>query len=485
MSRNIKSVLDIPSWVGDRPVVMLAGRANVGKSTLFNRLAGTSRAITSPVAGTTRDLNLAVVTHNEREFVVVDSGGLEPYAREPAAERAAETALQALGTADLVIFVIDARVGVCPGDQEALALVRQSGRPVILAVNKVDTPRQEAAAAEAWSLGVKYVNLISAAHGRGVGELLDQLCAMLPSVNPRLEPPAALRLALIGRPNVGKSSLLNRLSGFARSIVDEHPGTTRDPVEVAVELDGHRIILIDTAGIRRPAKVEQGLEGLSVARAIATVRRAEVLALVIDAAEGLTDQDARLARLVESNDRGLVIVCNKWDIAAKVGRRASVFVRETLERYPFLEFAPFVVASAQTGDGVNQIIPTASRAGEAWRSQFRTSSLNHILREALMALDPPLVGDRRLKPMYVTQVAKAPPRLAIFCNLEQGIPAHYVRFLESRFRTALALEHSGTPLRIEFRRTRAVRADIGRRIDNRGPAVAQATCASGHDAEAK
>jgi GTP-binding protein len=484
MSGNVKSMLDISKWVDNRPVVMLAGRANVGKSTLFNRLAGASRAITSPVAGTTRDLNLAVVSHNQREFVVVDSGGLELGAGESAAIRAAEAALEALAAADAVILVIDGRAGVCAGDREALALVRQSGRPVILAVNKVDTPRLEAIAVEAWSLGVESVSLISAAHGRGIEELLDQLCALLPSTNPRPEPEAALRLALIGRPNVGKSSLLNRLSGFARSIVDEHPGTTRDPVEVAVELDGHRIILIDTAGVRRRTKVEPGLESFSVARALATIRRAEVLLLVIDSAEALTDQDARLARLVESNDRALVIVCNKWDIAAKTGRRAPVFVRETLEQYPFLDFAPFVIASARTGDGVDQIIPAASRAGRAWRSQFRTSLLNQVMSEALTALDPPLVGDKRLKPMYVTQVGKAPPKLAVFCNLERGIPAHYVRFLEGRFRAALGLERSGTPLRIEFRRTKTGRDAHGRRTEASGRDAAQADWAAERDAEA-
>jgi GTP-binding protein len=256
--------------------------------------------------------------------------------------------------------------------------------------------------------------------------------------------------------------LLNRLSGFARAIVDEHPGTTRDPVEVPIQADGHTLLLIDTAGIRRPTKVEGELEHQSVGRAIAAIRRAEVLALVVDAAEGCTDQDARLARLVDSNNRALLVVCNKWDVAAKAGRRVPAFIRDTRQRYPFLDFAPIVITSARTGDGVDQIIPAASRAGEAWRSAFRTVTLNRILAEAIAALDPPLVGDRRLKPMYVTQVAKAPPRLAIFCNLERDVPLHYVRFLEGRFRAALDLAGSGTPLRIEFRRARKSRTGMDR-----------------------
>jgi GTPase len=464
MIRNAHGTVDIAAWAGNRPVVMLTGRANVGKSTLFNRIVGGGRAIVSPIAGTTRDLNIATTSHEGREFVVVDSGGLEPYAREPAAERAMEEALRALGAADLIVLVTDGRAGISSGDEAAIALVRETGRPMIVAVNKVDNPQQEAMAAEAWSLGAESVTFISAAHGRGIGELLEQISAHLPEREAQPEHRATLRLALIGRPNVGKSSLLNRLSGFARAIVDEHPGTTRDPVEILIQADGHTLLLIDTAGIRRPAKVEGELEHHSVGRAIATIQRAEVIALVIDATEGFTDQDARLARLVDSNNRALVVVCNKWDMAAKAGRRVPAFIRNTRQRYPFLDFAPIVITSARTGDGVDQIIPVASRAGEAWRSEFRTVTLNRILAAAVAALDPPLVDGRRLKPMYVTQVAKAPPRLAIFCNLERGIPSHYARFLEGRFRAALDLEDSGTPLRIEFRRARNSRASADRLV---------------------
>jgi GTP-binding protein len=397
-----------------------------------------------------------------RQFVVVDSGGLELYTREPAAERAMEEALRALGAADLIVLVIDGRTGVSSGDREAIGLVRQTGRPTILAVNKIDNPGNATMAAEAWSFGLESVTFVSAAHGSGLGELLEQIVAHLPQHEAHPEIPASLRLGLIGRPNVGKSSLLNGLCGFERAIVDQRPGTTRDPVEVPVQADGHRLLLIDTAGIRRPSKVEGELEHHSVARAIETIRRVDVLALVVDSSEGLTDQDARLARLADTNDRALVLVCNKWDEAAKAGRRQAGFIRDTRERYPFLAFAPIVVTSARTGDGVERIIPTAANAGNAWRSQFRTAILNRILAQASAALDPPLVGDRRLNPMYVAQVANAPPRLAIFCNLERDIPAHYVRFLEGRFRAALDLEGSGTPLRIEFRRAHSSGPDTRR-----------------------
>jgi len=250
---------------------------------------------------------------------------------------------------------------------------------------------------------------------------------------------------------VGKSSILNRLSGFERAIVDDTPGTTRDPVDVRLCAQGRDVLLIDTAGMRRPPRVEGELEHHSVGRAIETIRRANVVLLVIDASEGITDQDARLARLVDSSDRAMVIVCNKWDVAAKQGRKVAAFVRDAHERYPFLDYATMVFTSAVTGDGVDGIIPAATQAGDSWRAVFQTSRLNRTLAEATAAMDPPQVDRRRLNLMYVTQVGSAPPRLRFFTNVERGIPAHYIRFIETRFRKSLGLV--GTPLRLDFRRT--------------------------------
>ena len=458
MARRSKSIAgaessSIAAAAHGLPVVVLVGRANVGKSTLFNRIVRRGRAIVSPVAGTTRDLNLARAVYDDREFVVIDSGGLELYAREHTTERAVEEALRAVAEADVVVFVVDGRTGVTSGDVEALALIRATGRPTIVAVNKIDRPNIEAAAGDAYSLGMPSVTFVSAAHGLGIAELLDAIVAQLPASEVAPDTLPDLRLALIGRPNVGKSSLLNRLAGFDRAIVDDRPGTTRDPVDIRLNAGGRDVLLIDTAGIRRPTKVEGDLEHHSVGRAIEVIRRAEVLVLVIDATEGITDQDVRLARLVESNDRAMVIVCNKWDAAAKLDKHVPGFVRDTYRRYPFLDFAPLLFTSAVTGDGVDNILPTATRAGAAWHATFQTAKLNRILADTIAALDPPLVGRRRLKLMYVTQISSAPPRLAFFTNLEHDIPAHYVRFLEGRFRTALGLESAGTPLRLEFRRT--------------------------------
>ncbi len=433
------------------PAVVLVGRANAGKSTLFNRIAKGGRAITSAIPGTTRDLNFARAKYGDREFVVVDSGGLELGGHERMTERIVGEALAAVGVADVVVFMLDGRGGLSEADAEALALVRETGCPLIMAVNKIDRPGQEAEASEFYALGGDELMFISAAHGRGVEELLDQVVARLPERADAAAPAPDLRLALIGRPNVGKSSILNRLSGFERAIVDDTPGTTRDPVDVRLSSHGRDVLLIDTAGIRRPPRVEGELEHHSVGRAIETIRRANVALLVIDASEGITDQDARLARLVDTSDRAMVIVCNKWDVAAKQGRKVATFVRDAHERYPFLEYATMVFTSAVTGDGIDGIIPAAIAAGDSWRAVFQTSMLNRTLAEATAAMDPPQVDRRRLNLMYVTQVGNAPPRLRFFTNVERGIPAHYVRFIETRFRKSLGLV--GTPLRLDFKRT--------------------------------
>jgi GTPase len=435
---------------GGPPTVVLVGRANAGKSTLFNRIARGSRAITSAIPGTTRDLNFARASHDGHEFSVADSGGLELGGREPMNERVVGEALAAVGTADVVVFVLDGRAGLSEGDKEAFALVRETGCRLVAAINKIDRASQEGALAEFYALGADRLYLISAAHGRGIEELLDAIIARLPEREPAPEAAPDLKLALIGRPNVGKSSLLNRLCGFERAIVDASPGTTRDAIDVRLSAGGRDVLLIDTAGIRRRTRVEGELEHLSVARAITTIRRADVVLLVVDASEGITDQDARLVQLIEDAGRAVVVICNKWDAAAKLGRKVATFVRDAHERFPFLETATMLFTSARLGDGVSGILPAAIAAGDCLRATFRTSTLNQILAAATAAMDPPLVARRRLNLMYVTQVGTAPPRLRFFSNVERDIPAHYVRFLQSRFRAALKLV--GTPLRLEFSR---------------------------------
>ena len=433
------------------PTVVLAGRVNAGKSTLFNRIAAGARAITSSIPGTTRDLNFARAHYDDRDFILIDSGGLELGGREQMSERIVREALGAIGMADLVVMLFDGRAGFTDADQEALALIRDTGCPLIVAVNKIDQRGQETAASDFYAAGAEKTFFLSAAHGNGVGELLEEIAARLPEKEAKIVERPDLKIALIGRPNVGKSSLLNRLSGIERSIVDSTPGTTRDSVDAPLDYKGKRLLLIDTAGIRRKPRVEGELEHASVGRAIEVIRRADVLLLVIDATEGLTDQDAKLAHLVDTNDRALVLVCNKWDVAAKAGNKVAAFIRDAHHRFPFLEYAAIVFTSALTGDGVRDIIPAALAAGESWRASYQTSMLNQILAGASAAMDPPMVDRKRLNLMYVTQVSTSPPRLAFFSNFDRDIPAHYVRFLETRFRKALNIV--GSPLRLQFRQT--------------------------------
>src|SRR5262249_35934494 len=276
--------------IGGLPTVGMVGRANAGKSTLFNRIVGKSRAITSATPGTTRDLNIGRASYDGREFAVIDSGGLELGGGTRLSDRILEEALTAIGAADIVVFLFDGRAGLSEADKEALALVRETGCQLVVVVNKIDSIEQESRASDFYAVGVDDLILISAAHGRGVDGLLETIVSRLPSRETHAEALPDLKLALVGRPNVGKSSLLNRLCGFDRAIVDSTPGTTRDPVDVQLESSGRNILLIDTAGIRRPTRVEGELEDHSVGRSIGTIRRADVVALVVDASEGITDQ---------------------------------------------------------------------------------------------------------------------------------------------------------------------------------------------------
>lgn len=454
INRNKTRVIAAAKPEQGLPLVIVVGRANAGKSTLFNRI-GRRHAIVNSVAGTTRDVNYARAEHAGRDFTIADSGGLELGGGAGLTERVVRDALRAVGAADVVVFLADGRAGLSAADHEAFALIRQLGRPLLVAVNKLDQRGGDHAAAEYFALGAEHVFPVSASHGLGMAELLDAIVEQLPAVEQGIKPGPDLRAALIGRPNVGKSSLLNRLVGYERALVDAIPGTTRDPVDVRVRSGDSEIALIDTAGIRRRTRVEGEIEQHSVGRAIETIHRAEVLMLVIDATEGITDQDARLARLVDQENRALLVICNKWDAAAKADRRVPAFVRDARERYPFLEFAPMLFTSALTGDGVERIIPEALAVGARFRATFQTSRLNRILADATAAKDPPQINHHPLNLLYVTQVSSSPPRLAFFANFERDIPAHYVRYLENRYRAALDL--TGTPLRLDFRKAHGTR----------------------------
>ena len=434
------------------PTVAIVGRPNVGKSTLFNRIVGGRRALVDDRPGVTRDRLEAVAEWTGRRFRLIDTGGFEVEPSTDLPGRVRSQSLRAVEEADCVVLVVDARAGIAPADEETARLLGRTGKPVIVAANKVDGERQESQALEFHRLGVGEIVGVSAEHGRSVDELLDLVVARLPEGD-AAEEPAAIRVALLGRPNVGKSSLTNRILGEERMVVDSMPGTTRDPIDVRFVRDGESWILVDTAGIRRKSRIDLALERESVSRALRAAERADVSLLVVDASEGVSDQDARLARLVWERGRALVLVVNKLDLVPRERRHPQVLLEEIHEAYKHLRIVPAVFISALQGTGIEEVFAAARRAERAFSTKLATRAVNDILGEALKALEAPIIKGRRARVYYAAPVATRPPTLALFVNDPERMTAAYLRYLENRLREAFPLE--GTPLRLLLRaRTR-------------------------------
>jgi GTPase len=433
------------------PVVAIVGRPNAGKSLLFNRLIHGQRAIVDSTPGVTRDRNIALAHWEDRAFMLVDTGGFEDQdASALAASVRAQSALAA-SEADVVVALFDGREGVNPGDRDFVNRLRGLRKPVLVAVNKLDTPAHEDAAAEFFALGFDDVLPISAAHGGGVATLMDRVVALLPAAAAPTEDAgaAAITMALIGRPNVGKSSLLNRLVGYDRSIVDATPGTTRDPVDTPFFHDGKAYVIVDTAGIRRRPRVHEQLERSSVVRALRALERAEVALLLLDATAGMTDQDARIAGYAWERGRGVLLVLNKWDAVPRA-RRDRPRVLGTLRRqYPTLADVPAVFVSAHTGAHIEELFPAVDALVAAHRRDVRTVHLNQVLESAARAQAPPSSGGKRPRFFYATQTGTAPPNFTIFCSHPELVVTAYERYLANAFREAFDLR--GTPFRLRFR----------------------------------
>lgn len=451
------------------PVIAVVGRPNAGKSTLFNRLTRSQKAQVDPQPGVTRDRNFAEARHQGRRYIVVDTGGIDLEADEGIVAEIRAQSEVAIAEADGVIFLLDGRAGVSPADREVIDQLRRSRKPFWVAVNKLDTPRLDDDAADFFALGVDNVLPISAAHGRGVEELLDLVLANIAEPEPTGDAAgAAIAVAIVGRPNVGKSSLLNRLVGFERSIVTPLAGTTRDAVDTPVQRAGRDYVLIDTAGIRRRPRVEKQLERGSVTRALRALERADVGVLVIDAIEGMTDQDARLAGHAWEKGRALVLVVNKCDLLEDKRRAQDHLESEIRRLYPFLDAVPLLFTSAQTGDGAKRLLPLVNRVSDANRLQVSTVALNQVLRRATEQTPPPSLRGHRPTFKYATQTAIRPPTLALFCSRPDQIPESYTRFLTNRLREQFPL--SGTPIRIQYRQSSVDRKPRGKSPGKRRPA---------------
>jgi GTP-binding protein len=444
----------------DLPLVALVGRPNVGKSSLYNRLVGGRPALVEDIPGVTRDRRYGVADWGPVHFRVVDTGGLDPSAVGILGAMRQQT-LRALDEADLVLFVVDAQEGITGVDSDVAKVLRQSGRPVLVAANKVDSSRTEAAATEAYALGFPDVFPISASHGRGVNDLLDAAVARLPkrarmpgkaSEQPdgssESATPGLLKLAFIGKPNVGKSSLVNCLLGEERVLVHDQPGTTRDPIDTPFSFGGREYLLVDTAGMRRRRSIDTLTEHVAAKMARDQLDRCDVAALVIDAREGATAEDARLASLIEDSGRCAIVVLNKKDL---VGRAAiDAKIESTRETLAFLRYAPVLLTSAVTRAGVTTILVEAAKAFEQASRRISTGELNKLLEQIVAQQPPPSGrGGRHVKLYYATQATSRPPTFFISTNHPPEVGFPYRRFLIKRLREAYGFE--GTPIRLVLR----------------------------------
>jgi len=446
-----------------KPIVAIVGRPNVGKSTLFNRLIDERLAIVSETAGTTRDRLYGEAEFAGREFIVVDTGGLALDDRAdlpgtPAAMLAGVRAQAqvAIDEADEIIFMVDVEQGVTPSDSEIANILRRTKKPVYLVANKADNDARVQNAVEFFQLGVGDPIAISALHGVGTGDLLDQIIKNLPPETTDV-PSDIPHLAIVGRPNVGKSSLLNAILGEERSMVSDIPGTTRDAIDTEIVWDGQPVILIDTAGLRKRGQIEPGIEKYSSLRAFRAIQRADVALLVIDAADGVMAQDQHVASYILDEGKGVVIVINKWDLIAKEQRTMEEYTARMRAQLDFIAYAPIVYVSAKTHQRVRHVIDKAFDVRKAWQQRVPTGELNEMLRQATMKHAPTSKGKRQLKFLYATQVEGSPPTFVFFVNDKRLVHFTYERYLENQLRERWGFE--GAPLRFIFRTRRSEKGE--------------------------
>jgi GTP-binding protein len=437
-----------------RPIVAIVGRPNVGKSTLFNRMIGWRKAIVDPLAGLTRDRLYGVAEWRGHEFTVVDTAGLEPGGQQDGSRAAMEAQTRAaIDEAQLIVLLLDVRQGLLPVDRDIAALLRRSGRPVLVAANKADNPGQEHFRHEILELGFPDPVLLSAQHGIGVDDLLDRMIDELPGSTgePEAEPEAA-RLTIMGRPNVGKSSLLNALLGDERALVSETPGTTRDPIDTVLSFDGLPVVLVDTAGIRRRSAARDRLEQFSLLRGIKAMERADAVILVMDAAAGILGQDQQVASYAVEAGKGLILALNKIDLVEPGLRPAAAWRRQVEASFKFVAHAPLLTLSAKTGAGVGRLLPVALEVVGQRRVRIPTNELNRILRQAFLERPPPSYKGKRLQFRYATQARAETPTVVLFVNDTGLLHFSYRRYLENRLRERFGF--AGNPLRIVLRSSR-------------------------------
>jgi GTP-binding protein len=431
-----------------KPIVAVVGRPNVGKSTFFNRMIGQPLAIVEDEPGTTRDRLYADAEWNGRTFTLVDTGGLVFEDTGDVASKVREQAQIAIAEADVIVFMLDATTGLTAADWDAADLLRRTEKPLILAANKADNEARRQAALEFYELGMSEPIPISSLHGTGTGDLLDAItAAFAPDVEE--DEDEAIRVAIVGRPNVGKSSLLNALLGEERTIVSEIPGTTRDAIDTPLDWDGTPVVLIDTAGIRRRGRIDPGVEKYSVLRALRAIQRSDVAVLVLDAVDGPTAQDAHVAGYILEEMKSVIVAVNKWDLVVKDTHTMHQYMQTVRAALQFMDYVPVLFISAKTGKRVDQVLDTAMRVRDERLVRLPTSELNTMLRDAVARQSPPAKSGKRLKFLYVTQAAVDPPTFVFFVNDKELVHFSYARYLENQIRERYGF--TGTPLKLLFR----------------------------------
>lgn len=444
----------LPPGAGGTPIVAVVGRPNVGKSTLFNRLARQKVAIVHDEPGVTRDRHYADTSAFGRDYTLVDTGGFDPESDDPMKSGIASHVKAAIAEADAIVFVTDATTELTTADRAAVQLLRQTDKPVFFTANKADSPRVDADAMELYRLGVKKVFPISALHGRGIGDLEAAIVESLPEAE---EPPEdeerIPRIAIVGRPNAGKSSLMNRVLGQERMLVDDQPGTTRDAIDALVERDGKRYVFIDTAGIRRKGKVikaEDDVEAVSVLHAIRSIERAHVVVLMCDGREGVAEQDAKILGLAEERGRGMVIALNKIDLLKK--DEVARLEEQTRDKISFAPFVPIVTLSAKTGRGVAELFRTIDKVRDSYNKRVGTGELNRFFEAVLETHPPPTQGGKAPRLYYVTQAESSPPTFVAITNAPDSIHFSYRRFVVNQLRKHFGFE--GVPIKIFYKAKR-------------------------------
>ncbi|HEX9937898.1 MAG TPA: ribosome biogenesis GTPase Der [Longimicrobium sp.] len=432
------------------PVVAVVGRPNVGKSTLFNRVLGQRLAIVEDRPGVTRDRNFARAEWSGRHFYLVDTGGMVEGSDEPMDRLIRQQVLTAIAEADVLVLVVDGKAGPHPLDYAIAEHLRRTSKPAVLAVNKVDNLGAPTATAhhDFWDLGLGEPHPVSATNGKGSGDLLDRIVADLPDVEG--EEPETLRVAVIGKPNVGKSSFVNRLLGEERLVVSDVAGTTRDAIDTPMQYHGQTLVFIDTAGLRRQSKMDEGVEFYSSIRTERAIERADVCLLLVDATEeALTVQDLKVAEKAWDAGCGLIIIVNKWDLVEKETMTAPAFEKSIRERVPYMKWVPILFTSAHTGQRVHRVLEMITQVQEQRMRRIATHQVNDVLRALVTRTKPPAYMNHPVKLLYATQVAVAPPTFVVWSNHPEGIPEAYTRYLHNGFREAWGFE--GVPLRIELR----------------------------------